>query len=693
VTIREFAERIVFSSDLAVKLAPPAFELRDVAAGPAISSPESPGRPRELRLVAGTRERADFPREAELRDDSARGRLLHFFANHELLATELMALALLKFPDAPHAFRRGLLRTLREEQVHTNWYIERMSDYGVSFGDFPVTGFFWRAVADMASPIDYLARLPMTFEQANLDFALFYRDVFRRADDAASAELFQRIHDDEINHVGYGLRWFRTFKTGTESDFEAFSRRLIFPLSPARAKGRPPLDIAGRRQAGFDDAFIRKLELFARSRGRTPRVHVFNPNAEFGFARPEAAPDRATAALAADLDLLPLALARRDDVVLVRRTPTPAHLQRLSEIGIELPEIEPLSSDGTLRADSLLRERKLGGLRPWAWSPDASQLFAPLARNVGGVEREAGWDPSQRPLFSKAFGADILRGLDDPDAGTVVDSLESFRAAIDSIRARGHRDAVVKPAFGLSGRGHRRVTEVRPDDEAWVESILAKQEHLVVEPWFDRVADFSVQCEFDGAHTRIKAFTALDTSESGRFLGCRACARFPTLFPADVARYFSGDGQGPWLRQFYEAHVFPLVDRKFATCGFRGPWGIDALVHRDRTGNLRLRPVVEINPRVTMGRVTWELLRIAAPARMVRFSLATLSTARRHGCRSLVELARRLEANDPVKIETVNGRPRLASGTVILSDAATATRFLGVIEVRDARKLGNETSR
>ena len=133
-TIREFAERIVFSSDLAVKLAPPAFELRDVAAGPAISSPESPGRPRELRLVAGTRERADFPREAELRDDRARGRLLHFFANHELLATELMALALLKFPDAPHAFRRGLLRTLGEEQVHTNWYIERMSDYGVSFG-------------------------------------------------------------------------------------------------------------------------------------------------------------------------------------------------------------------------------------------------------------------------------------------------------------------------------------------------------------------------------------------------------------------------------------------------------------------------------------------------------------------------------------------------------------------------------
>ena len=54
------------------------------------------------------------------------GRLLHFFANHELLATELMALVLLKFPDAPAAFRKGVLETLKDEQEHTRLYIERM---------------------------------------------------------------------------------------------------------------------------------------------------------------------------------------------------------------------------------------------------------------------------------------------------------------------------------------------------------------------------------------------------------------------------------------------------------------------------------------------------------------------------------------------------------------------------------------
>lgn len=47
---------------------------------------------------------------------TVRGRLPHFFANHELLATEIMALARLRFPDAPAAVRGGVWQTLKDEQ-------------------------------------------------------------------------------------------------------------------------------------------------------------------------------------------------------------------------------------------------------------------------------------------------------------------------------------------------------------------------------------------------------------------------------------------------------------------------------------------------------------------------------------------------------------------------------------------------
>ena len=82
--------------------------------------------------------------------------MLHFFANHELMAAELMALALLKFPDTPARFRRGVARTLRDEQEHLRLYMERMSASGVAFGRIPVSDFFWRAISPMPTPLDFV---------------------------------------------------------------------------------------------------------------------------------------------------------------------------------------------------------------------------------------------------------------------------------------------------------------------------------------------------------------------------------------------------------------------------------------------------------------------------------------------------------------------------------------------------------
>src|SRR5262245_54173529 len=110
--LHEIAHTVLFGDSLAEKLlAPDHFD--DEETGRALTEvPEFPGRPAAL----ARRGRAEFPKVGSLGDESARGRVLHFFANHELLALELMALVLLKFPDAPPAFRAGIARTIREEQ-------------------------------------------------------------------------------------------------------------------------------------------------------------------------------------------------------------------------------------------------------------------------------------------------------------------------------------------------------------------------------------------------------------------------------------------------------------------------------------------------------------------------------------------------------------------------------------------------
>src|ERR1043166_708548 len=284
--LREFAERVLFATTLEEKLECPKI-IRDLQPGVPLAIPALPGRPPELRFKPQHSGKADFPGLHQLKTAAERGRLLHFFANHELLATELMALVLLRFPYAPAPFRRGIFETLKDEQIHTRLYLRRMVECGIEFGELPVSGYFWRAVSGMSNPLDYVTSLSLTFEQANLDFCRHFAQRFETVGDDATAKLLNRIYRDEIGHVAYGLKWFRRWKNPQESDWDAFCRQLKFPLSPSRAKGLT-LNVEGRRAAGIDAQFLAALDVFSQSRGRTPNVFVFNPFAEARMAQGKA---------------------------------------------------------------------------------------------------------------------------------------------------------------------------------------------------------------------------------------------------------------------------------------------------------------------------------------------------------------------------------------------------------------------
>jgi len=407
--LRDFAERVLFATTLDEKLQSPAV-VTDERPGPRLLTPQAPGRPAGLCFKPQGSGKADFPGVHRLEREQERGRLLHFFANHELLATELMALALLRFPDAPAAFRRGVWQTLRDEQLHTRLYVQRMRDCGIEFGELPVSGYFWRSVAPMESPLDYVAGLCLTFEQANLDFCRYFGRGFQAVGDGDTAGLLDRIYRDEIGHVAYGLKWFRRWKNPEQSDWEAFCRQLKFPLSPQRAKGLT-LNVEGRRAAGLDPAFIAELNVYSQSKGRTPSVFVFNPFAETRIARGKSfTPVRHQTLLASDLANLPQFLCRSDDIVLLAKRPSVEFLSAVKQAGFSLPEFVELK-DGCVDPASSLCQRKIGSLRPWAWGPDSLELLEPLFTQVTGEARTARqrFNGGIARLYSKVWSADFLR--------------------------------------------------------------------------------------------------------------------------------------------------------------------------------------------------------------------------------------------------------------------------------------------
>ena len=119
--IREFAEAVLFETDMRRKLHAPA-SFTDDKPGPSVAAPSAPGRPRFVPLRT-SKVIPPAPTPSGIEEERNRGLALHSFAHHELQALELMALALLRFPDAPSGFRRGLVKILIDEIVLTTFRV------------------------------------------------------------------------------------------------------------------------------------------------------------------------------------------------------------------------------------------------------------------------------------------------------------------------------------------------------------------------------------------------------------------------------------------------------------------------------------------------------------------------------------------------------------------------------------------
>ena len=255
--LREFAERILKSADLEIKLAP----VRDGFTDDSPGAPErvaEPARSVELQFC-GRREGPAMPHPETFSDPQRRAIAHHIMANHELQALEVMAWVLCEFPEAPAEFRRGLARVMADEQRHTRLHIDRLAEFGMRFGELKVNGYFWKKAQEFRSLMDYLAGLPLTFEGRNLDHTLEFEDYFERAGDPKSAAIMRAIHRDEIRHVEFGLHWLRILKNPEQSDWEAYQSHLHWPLRPDKSRGKV-LNRDARRAAGMTEEFIDRLE-------------------------------------------------------------------------------------------------------------------------------------------------------------------------------------------------------------------------------------------------------------------------------------------------------------------------------------------------------------------------------------------------------------------------------------------------
>jgi hypothetical protein len=276
----------------------------------------------------------------------------------------------------------------------------------------------------------------------------------------------------------------------------------------------------------------------------------------------------------------------------------------------------------------------------------------------------------------------------EQEVGVVAKTLVDALAAIEAIRGRGHQSVVIKEALGVAG--HNAIRLLEPEllgtQRRWIANVLERGSQVVIEPWLERELDFSVQLDMSTRGPELVGYAGLLCDRNGQFRGNWAGPGFRRHVPTKVKSLFPDRPEiSEQIRALYQ-NIFQHLEIEFKHAGYIGPVGIDAFVYRTPEGKCRLKPIVEINPRYTMGRLTLELMKQVAPGRGGSLQLVTPKRVKKDGFKDFPSWARSLCERFPLRLA---GKPvhKIDDGCLCLNDPERARVCLAVFKVADSQTL------
>lgn len=216
------------------------------------------------------------------------------------------------------------------------------------------------------------------------------------------------------------------------------------------------------------------------------------------------------------------------------------------------------------------------------------RAFCPTSRAVALLVR-AGANPLPHPsqailrevngrAFCAALGATLPGAAFVRDLDVAVAKLAEPPGVAKQWR--------VKRAFGMAGRGQRRVAPgaMSEPDRAFLRSAIASEGGVMIEPDMTIVRELGIHgvVAEDGSH-RLGQLVAQTCDAHGQWLG--------TALAEDV-----GAESAETI-----AHEAERVATALAAARYFGPFGVDAYLYRDLAGAIGLQPRSEINARYSMG--------------------------------------------------------------------------------------------
>lgn len=332
------------------------------------------------------------------------------------------------------------------------------------------------------------------------------------------------------------------------------------------------------------------------------KLYVFNPEHDIALARNigRFTPPRAARELRESLDFLPLIMAGKRDLVLAENPELAMACYR--DLGLEGNGARCISP-----RELPALARQIEAIAPWGWDRAIVHELTSAAQELAALMPTDEALQTIRQLSHRRFAAERLvpelNSIDSLVHGKAI-CFEGSAVGLAHLLSKDFPNGfVLKQPWSSTGRGVRMATALSPELQAWAEATIRHQGSIMVEPLYNKVADFGMefQANADGSvdycglslfETTASAYGAslIDTEDSKE-------QRLAELIP---------------LHLIYNTRARLLALLPTLLRGnYVGPFGIDMMVVLQPDGSHALVPCVELNLRCTMGHVALAIARQA----------------------------------------------------------------------------------
>ncbi|MES2491781.1 MAG: ferritin-like domain-containing protein [Pseudomonadota bacterium] len=219
--------------------------------------PDRPGRPEQTILLPPGR----MPRRG--RGNSERGRiaLWHALAHIEFVAIDLALDIAGRFgAEMGPQFLGDFLSVAADEAMHFVLLARKLRDLGSRYGALPAHDGLWESA--LATQTDVAARLaivPMVLEARGLDVTPHMIVQTRAHGDERGARILERILDDEIRHVRFGVKHFGAVAAERGQPHDDLWKSLV--RQHLRGAVKPPFNDSARASAGLSCELYRAVAM------------------------------------------------------------------------------------------------------------------------------------------------------------------------------------------------------------------------------------------------------------------------------------------------------------------------------------------------------------------------------------------------------------------------------------------------